>query len=418
MRRLLTFPAILAVLSCGEPPALVVGDVTYSDADLLGLTPIRRDDLAALTAFGAAVAGGSLQALGRPLVEQGVQRRFAELLRAQQALDSLGIHEDALRAHYEGSPEMELTVRHLIVMSARHEPADRRESARSKATRALERIRAGESFPVVAADVSEEPGAEGRQGLLPPGREGSWVDEFWGAALALAVGGISPVVETRYGFHVLRLEDRRAIPFEEARGAVALDVAERVGLRPGEAPPVPEPLGLSIAAEEALLARLLDPSAPDTIAAVRWDGGALTLGELRDRLATLAPDVHAAALDPERPPTLEDEARAAVRWKAAADLARARGFPAEEAFESRLTLEWTDQASFWAASLGFREGMAPEAVKAASLEALGTTSQNAAIARSELLERAPLIRRGYRLSPRGGRGGGSAATETGADGGP
>src|SRR5690606_1075757 len=119
-----------------------------------------------------------------------------------------------------------------------------RAEARRKAERALERIRAGEPFPEVAAEVSEEPGAEGRQGLLQPGREGSWVSEFWNAARALDPGEVSPVTETQYGFHVLRLEERREIPFEEARNDVTLEVAEMIGVSPGATPPVPEPEGM------------------------------------------------------------------------------------------------------------------------------------------------------------------------------
>jgi hypothetical protein len=398
MKRLLIFGTALALLGCGEPPALVVGGVAYSEADLLGLTPDRRDALSDLTAFGAAVASGSLDILGRPLADQGAQRRLAELLRAQWAFDSLGIEEAALRAHYQGSPELELTVRHLIVLSARYEPVPQREAARAKAARALERIRAGESFPAVAAEVSEEPGAEGRQGLLRPGREGSWVTEFWNAALALEVGEVSPVVETQYGFHVLQLENRVEIPFEEARGAVTLRVAEMVNVRPQDQPPQVALDGLSVAPEEELSARILDASAPDTLEVVRWNDGVLSLGELRDRLGATGREAWEAALAPDRPPTLAQEAELAARWRAAADEARALGFSSGDAYESSLLLDWTNQAQLWAASLGFREGMAPEQIKATALEALGTTAQNAALARTELLERGPLLKRGYLMA--------------------
>jgi hypothetical protein len=69
----------------------------------------------------------------------------------------------------------------------------------------------------VAGEVSEEPGAEARGGLLEPGREGSWVQEFWMAANSLEEGEVSEVIETQFGFHVLMLEERRAVPFTEVR---------------------------------------------------------------------------------------------------------------------------------------------------------------------------------------------------------
>lgn len=225
------------------------------------------------------------------------------------------------------------------------------------------------------------------------------MDEFWNAALALEVGEVSPVVETQYGFHVLRLEDRVSIPFEEARGTVALDVAEMLGIRQGEVAPVPAPEGLRTLPEEELSARLLDPSVPDSAQVAGWSGGMVSMGAMRDRVATLGRTAYEALLDPARAPSLGEEATMAARWRAAADQARVRGFSVSEAFESSLELEWVNQAQLWATSLGFREGMGAEAVKAAALEALGTTAQNATLARAELLERSPLLERDYHFPP-------------------
>lgn len=55
------------------------------------------------------------------------------------------------------------------------------------------------------------------------------MSEFWNAALAREVGEISPVVETQYGFHVLRVERREIVSFEEARPNVVLEVASLLG---------------------------------------------------------------------------------------------------------------------------------------------------------------------------------------------
>jgi foldase protein PrsA len=158
-------------------------------------------------------------------------------------MDSQADADEHLDAYYRRNPQSDQTVRHLIDMPPRHEAASPREEARAKATRAHERIRNGEPFPEVAAEVSEEPGAEGRQGLLEPGRKGAWVGEFWDAASALQAGDVSPVVETTYGFHVLRLEGRTLVPFEEVRAQVMLDLDALHRAQPEPAEPGP-PLGL------------------------------------------------------------------------------------------------------------------------------------------------------------------------------
>jgi hypothetical protein len=208
---------------------LTVGDVAYSETELLGLSDARRAQLAEITAFGLATARDELALKLAPLLEQASDAALLKQFVAERILAENGVDDDQLRAHYLTNPVLELTVRHVLFFSERWRPASHRQVAREKAEAAIARLEAGERFPEVAAELSEEPGAEGRQGLLQPGRAGSWVSEFWGAALALAPGEISPVTETQYGFHVLRLEDRQIVPFEEARPEVVARVSELIG---------------------------------------------------------------------------------------------------------------------------------------------------------------------------------------------
>lgn len=217
--------------SCGEPPApaIVVGPVSFSEDQLLGLTPARRADLGRLAAFGLAVADSTTASLGRPLTDRWIDDRLLEILAAERTLANAGVGDAVLEAHYLTDPAYELTVRHILFFSERWRAPDHRAEAERKAARALESLRGGADFAETAARLSEEPGAEGREGLLQPGREGAWVDEFWAAASALEVGEISPVTETQYGYHILRLEHREVVPFEEARATVVRELAPQVG---------------------------------------------------------------------------------------------------------------------------------------------------------------------------------------------
>lgn len=234
--------ALAATAACGDPPppALEVAGIGFAEDELLGLTDARRALLAELTAFGRAVSDSTLHEVHAPLLAARTDQRLRRLAEARRVLADAGAGDDVLEARYRTDPDYELTVRHLLIFSARYESDETRAAARAKAERALARIRAGEDLATVAAEVSEEPGAEGRAGLLTPGREGSWVSEFWNAALALEPGEVSEVVETQYGFHVLRLEDRAIVPFDEVRDEVALEVAEMIA--PIEGTPADEPL--------------------------------------------------------------------------------------------------------------------------------------------------------------------------------
>ena len=233
---------LLALSACGrgEPVAFTVAGVDFTEAELLGLPEERKRNLQELTALAAVIADGEVERLIEPWIDSARVERLWEHLQAEARIDSAGVTDAALRARYATSPDFELTVRHLIVFSERYEPPEVRAEAQAKARAALERIRAGEDFGTVAAEVSDEPGAESREGLLNPGREGAWVDEFWAAASALEPGGISGVTETQYGYHVLRLEARDTVPFGEARPDVVLETARLMGPLDAPAPPAEE----------------------------------------------------------------------------------------------------------------------------------------------------------------------------------
>jgi hypothetical protein len=369
-----------------------VGPIRFAQSELLGLSPDRLALLEDIVTLGVVIQRDDGAELVHPVVEAWTgERLLPELFRTEQLLADAGVTDENLEALYATAPEYELTVRHLIVLSERYETDETRAAARAKAERALERIRAGEPFPEVAAEVSEEPGAEGRQGLLNPGRQGAWVDEFWSAASALEVGQISPVVETQYGFHVLRLEGRDVVPFDEVRASVA---ARAAGMLPGagsvelpSTPPEEMAGGFVVSAGETLVA--------DDAVAVRWDGGAISLGEVRDGIAGLA----AAELARETPAGSVDEVpsdaqiRTVARWALRAAQAERRGLSLDPGRLSAYRTEWTDRVQAWGRQMGFTPGMSEEALKETALGGLSATGQLFQVTRGELSRARPLLAR-------------------------
>ena len=79
-----------------------------------------------------------------------------------------------------------------------------REQARAAAEKVLERARAGEDFSRLAVDFSDEPGAAQRGGSLGRFGHGQMVRAFDDAAFSLEVGGVSDIVETSFGFHIIK----------------------------------------------------------------------------------------------------------------------------------------------------------------------------------------------------------------------
>lgn len=76
--------------------------------------------------------------------------------------------------------------------------------ARTLAEDILRRARAGEDFAALAGRFSDEPGHETRRGDLGEFGRGQMVPPFERAAFALEVNGISDIVETQFGYHVIK----------------------------------------------------------------------------------------------------------------------------------------------------------------------------------------------------------------------
>jgi len=72
-----------------------------------------------------------------------------------------------------------------------------------EANAALERLKRGEKFANIAREVSICPSGK-RGGDLGTFGRGKMVKEFEQAAFALQKGQISPIVKTKFGFHIIK----------------------------------------------------------------------------------------------------------------------------------------------------------------------------------------------------------------------
>ena len=107
---------------------------------------------------------------------------------------------------------------HILVRVAPDADAKTKARAKAEIDAVLKQAKSGGDFAKLAQQHSQDPSAAqgGDLGFFP---RGQMVPEFDQAAFSLPVGQVSGVVTTQFGYHVLKVTDKkpaRTVPFEEA----------------------------------------------------------------------------------------------------------------------------------------------------------------------------------------------------------
>lgn len=177
--------------------------------------------------------------------------------------DKVAITDEEAQKYYDentaefAEPES-VRARHILFRVSSAATDDEKKAIRARAEAALARINGGEDFAAVATELSEDQSNApqgGDLGFFPRGR---MVPEFEEAAFALDAGKVSGIVETDFGLHLIKVEEKRAAgtrPFADARAAIVAQLAE------------PKADELAKAAAEAARAKLDAGSSLEDVAA-------------------------------------------------------------------------------------------------------------------------------------------------------
>jgi len=142
----------------------------------------------------------------------------------QDKYDQVEVSDENAQAQYDVDADTyrEATVRHILFMSANGDEENPRtdEDAKKLAEDTLARINAGEDMAELVQELSEDNDLtnEGIYTIKPTdGYEPGFLDWTFDSERTIGETGIC---ETSYGYHVMRLEDMVAIPFEDVKDTI------------------------------------------------------------------------------------------------------------------------------------------------------------------------------------------------------
>ncbi len=122
-------------------------------------------------------------------------------------VEAIQVTDDDAAVYYSNNINMFETVKasHILV------------ETEEKAKELKAQIDAGKDFAALAKENSMDPGTKDAGGDLGYFRRGDMVEEFETAAFALKPGEVSEIIPTNYGFHIIKVEDKKVETLEEVK---------------------------------------------------------------------------------------------------------------------------------------------------------------------------------------------------------
>ena len=158
------------------------------------------------------------------------------VLDAEAVAKTITLNESDVKTYYEQNVQRlsgaeERRASHILLNAPKSAPAAEREAAKAKAAQLLAAVRkTPDSFAELARKNSQDTGSAAKGGDLDFFGRGAMVKVFEDTAFALKKGEISDVVESDFGFHIIRLTDIKTPKqrsFEEIRPEIETELKKQ-----------------------------------------------------------------------------------------------------------------------------------------------------------------------------------------------
>jgi len=117
----------------------------------------------------------------------------------------------------------QVKVRHILIKEDQGASPAADAAAKQKAEDVLKQIKAGGNFAELAKKYSDDPGSKDQGGELGFLKHGVTVPEFDQAAFSLPVGQTSNLVKTKFGYHIIQVEEKQTAhtrPLDEVKSTI------------------------------------------------------------------------------------------------------------------------------------------------------------------------------------------------------
>ncbi|MFP4159165.1 MAG: peptidylprolyl isomerase [Desulfobacterales bacterium] len=165
--------------------------------------------------------------------EEALEKEIRQNLAIRKLIDErfaseISVSDDDIKAYYEENqsefeePER-VHARHILIRSGPDDDDETKEEAKEKLEEVREKLESGEEFSELARQYSEGPTAESG-GDLGYFSRGEMVKRFDEAAFGLEAGEVSDIVETRFGYHLIKVEDKKeqgVQPLDDVKGSIS-----------------------------------------------------------------------------------------------------------------------------------------------------------------------------------------------------
>jgi peptidyl-prolyl cis-trans isomerase C len=153
---------------------------------------------------------------------------LATIYLQKEVVEKITISEDKARAYYKDHPDTFTTpemirVRHILIKVEPSAPEDEKKKAKTKAEEVLTKLKGGEDFSKLASEASDDPGTKDKGGDLDFFPKGSMIPAFEKVAFSMKPGETSGLVETEYGYHIIKMEEKKDAflePYENIKDKV------------------------------------------------------------------------------------------------------------------------------------------------------------------------------------------------------